>query len=719
MTIVSFGQTVLWSEDFGTPPAGTSANGFDSGNGAWTVTNTGANGADANEWYVSGEECGNAAGACGSVCSGGDASLHLGSPSGVTGDLGASYLAGGGGFFFVETDKRVESPVIDLTGETGMTLNFNYLESFVGAAGYDPLDDATLWYFDGAVWTQLDPLAVTPAGCDPQGTWTAFSIALPASADNNPNVRIGFHWVNLDDNTGADPTFAVDDIEITTPTTGGPTAAFSASSTNICTGDCIDFTDMSTLGPNPNWAWTFTGADAPGTSTAQNPTGICYNTAGTYQVELTVTDDNGNDTETQVGYITVNDCATPTSSFTASSTTICAGDCITFNDNSTGAITTWDWVFNGADTPTANTQDPGSICWSIPGTYDVDLTVGDGTSTNTSTVSITVNSPPNVMATADPGQTICAGEQVTLTGSGAVTYAWDNGVVDGVAFTPAMTTTYTLTGTDANMCTRDFPITITVENCDSIVADFTIPSNNVCVGECITLNDVSSGSIVDWNWDFGGGATPNTSTDQNPTVCFTTPGTFNIQLTITDALGESASTTQSVSVFTSPSVLATLDTVIDLGGTANLIANGSTPGDYSWSPNEAVDCDTCAITSADPWVTTFYVVTLTDVNGCSGQDTVEIYVNFIEGIGVPSAFSPNGDGNNDVLYVKGVGIVALNFSIYNRYGQKVFETFDQNIGWDGTYLGRDENSGVFTWVLEYNMVNNSAGVLKGNTTLIR
>jgi gliding motility-associated-like protein len=132
-----------------------------------------------------------------------------------------------------------------------------------------------------------------------------------------------------------------------------------------------------------------------------------------------------------------------------------------------------------------------------------------------------------------------------------------------------------------------------------------------------------------------------------------------------------------------------------------------------------VACDTCAFTSADPWVTTAYIVTLTDVNGCAGQDTVDIYVNFIEGIGVPSAFSPNADGHNDVLYVKGVGIVALNFSVYNRYGQKVFETLDQNIGWDGTYLGRDENSGVFTWILEYNMVNNSAGILKGNTTLIR
>jgi gliding motility-associated-like protein len=629
LSAFSFAQTVLWSEDFGTPASGTLAAGFDNGNGAWSVTSTGFNGTNPNIWYVSGEECGNAASTCGSVCTGGDASLHLGPPA-LVGDLGAAYAAGGTMGLTVETDLRVESPVIDLSGQSGMTLNFNYLEDIVGQAGFDAGDDATLWYFDGVVWSQLDPLVITPAGCDPQGTWTAFSIALPASADNNANVQIGFHWINNDDNIGTDPSFAVDDIEITT-------AAVTA----------------------------------------------------------------------------------PTSSFTPSATSICVGECLTFVDNSTGTITTWDWTFNGADTPTANTQDPGSICWSTAGTFDVDLQVSDGANVDVSTVSITVNAAPNVAATASPDATICAGDQLTLSGSGAATYAWDNGVTDGVAFTPTVSTTYTVTGTDANMCTRNFSIDIIVENCDSLVADYFIPTNNICVGQCIEISDMSSGNITDWSWNFGGAATPNTSTDQNPTVCFDSPGTFNIQLTLTDNLGANASTTQSVSVFASPSVNAQLDTIIDLGGEAALIANGSVPGTYSWFPSSNVDCDTCSITFASPWVTTTYTVTLSDINGCAATDTVKVYVNFIEGLGVPTAFSPNADGQNDVLYVKGIGITAMNFKIYNRYGEMVFETFEQMIGWDGTFRGKDENSGVFTWVLEYNMVNGNAGILKGNTTLIR
>ena len=116
---------------------------------------------------------------------------------------------------------------------------------------------------------------------------------------------------------------------------------------------------------------------------------------------------------------------------------------------------------------------------------------------------------------------------------------------------------------------------------------------------------------------------------------------------------------------------------------------------------------------------TEFWVTFTDVNGCIATDSVRVFVNFIEGIGVPQAFSPNGDENNDILFVKGYGIDQLNFKVFNRYGQLVFETSDQNIGWDGKFKGRDENPGVFAWVLEYTFITGKSGVTSGNTTLIR
>jgi gliding motility-associated-like protein len=587
-------------------------------------------------------------------------------------------------------------------------------------------------------------------------------------------------------------------------------ADFSANLLTICEGDCINFSDLSTLSTNPTWTWTFTGA-VTASSNIQNPTNICYNTAGTYQVELTVTDDNGADTETKVGYITVNaapnaganaaqnlcnsttldlntlipgadpgtwvettgtpsgqftpgtgvldgtglpatnvytfdytvtgtapcsdatitvtitivDCsAGPTADFVASQTVICEGDCIDFTDQSAfGANPTWAWTFTGAVTTTSNIQDPTNICYNTAGTYQVEVTVTDanGSDTETKVGYITVNPLPVVTASASPNDTVCTGDQVTLTGGGASTYVWDNSVTDGVAFTPTATTSYTVIGTDANGCSRNANIQVVVQSCDTVTSNWSVASNNICNGDCITFTDLSTGTITSWTWIFGGGGTPDTITSNNgasQTVCFNSIGTFTVELIVTGG-GNTSSSTQVISVFDPPTVTATLDTLIDLGGDADLFAVGSTPGSYTWSPPNFVDCDTCATTTASPFLDTDFIVTLTDVNGCTAQDTVYVTVNFIEGIDVPQAFSPNGDGNNDILFVKGLGIEVMTFTIYNRYGQKVFEADDQDIGWDGTFKGRDENSGVFAWMLEYKLVNGTTGILKGNTTLVR
>jgi hypothetical protein len=189
-------------------------------NGAWTVTNTGANGPTPNLWFVSCAENGQAVGGCGAGC-GANATLHLGavgtSDCGClvcpSGDCGAAYDACNGATFcggVPTTDKRAESPTINCTGKVSIILGFKYIENGQGST-----DNATVWYFDGSTWAQIDdpPKVIL---CGGQGTWTARSIALPASADNNPNVKIGFRWVNNADGAGNDPSFAVDDVTLST-----------------------------------------------------------------------------------------------------------------------------------------------------------------------------------------------------------------------------------------------------------------------------------------------------------------------------------------------------------------------------------------------------------------------------------------------------------------------------------------------------------------------
>ena len=235
-------QTVFWTENFGTGcNTGQLASSYSGVNGARAVASTGANGVDGNLWYVSAEENGNGDGNCGTGC-GTNRTLHISSNASVAGDIGAAYEVGcvpgcfvcdvlGPPFCLYSTaNLRAESPVINCSGRTAITLAFNYMEYGDGTN-----DDATLWYYNGASWAQLVNLIKTACcggPCDPgplQGQWTAYSTTLPTSANNNANVKIGFNWTNNDDAVGWDPSFAVDDITLSVATMPVELLSFTAS----------------------------------------------------------------------------------------------------------------------------------------------------------------------------------------------------------------------------------------------------------------------------------------------------------------------------------------------------------------------------------------------------------------------------------------------------------------------------------------------------------
>jgi hypothetical protein len=208
-------NVTFWTEDFGFGcNTGQQANGFFSiaSGGSWTVVSLGTESDTPNQWYISAAENGNDAGECGSGC-GDDPSLHIGSHPDILGDIGAAYFEGLDGFCGLipcgATNRRAESPTINCSGIGNPVVNFNYIE------GGNAIDNATFWYFDGTTWSQLVDLPKTALTCSPQGLWTAYSIALPASSNNNTNVKIGFRWISNDDADATDPSFAVDDIFIT------------------------------------------------------------------------------------------------------------------------------------------------------------------------------------------------------------------------------------------------------------------------------------------------------------------------------------------------------------------------------------------------------------------------------------------------------------------------------------------------------------------------
>ena len=225
-SLIANAQT-FWTEDFGTGcNRGQLVSAYTGPNGAWTTSSTGTNDPYANKFFVGAQAAGSAVGTCITGCTGTiNATLHLSNVSipivGVTADTGASYFSGGLCSFgyCANTNWRAESPVINCTGKSTITIAFDYIEN-----GDATNDDATLWYSadGGTTWSLLNNPAKTAVGsCSTMGTWTAYSFAMPASANNNATVKIGFNWTNNDDGVGTDPSFAVDNITLSTVVTTG------------------------------------------------------------------------------------------------------------------------------------------------------------------------------------------------------------------------------------------------------------------------------------------------------------------------------------------------------------------------------------------------------------------------------------------------------------------------------------------------------------------
>ena len=173
------------------------------------------------------------------------------------------------------------------------------------------------------------------------------------------------------------------------------------------------------------------------------------------------------------------------------------------------------------------------------------------------------------------------------------------------------------------------------------------------------------------------------------------------------------------------SVEAGADDTVNLGGTATLTAV-PTPAEndisYYWTPDYKLSCNTCQITTATPLQTMTYIVYATDTSGCKASDSVTVYVNVQYDLYVPSAFTPNGDGINDYFEIFG-NKSAWNYvdiKIFDRWGEKVFESNDLYFQWDGTYRGQIQQPDVFVYILTVGYIDgHSTGVLKGSITLIR
>jgi gliding motility-associated-like protein len=403
-------------------------------------------------------------------------------------------------------------------------------------------------------------------------------------------------------------------------TVNTPPTANAGSDASICAGQSVSLT--ATGGGTYSWN------NGLGTGASKTVT-----PSGTTTYTVTVTDANGC-TDTDDVTVFVNPLP---SANAGSDQTICVGQSATLT--ATGGVS-YSWS-NGLGSGASKTVSPTGTT-----TYTVTATAANGC-TNTDQVTVNVNTLPTVNAGNDV--TICNGSSISLSASGAATYSWNQGLGAGQSHTvtPAVTTTYTVTGTAANGCVNTDAIIVTVGS--ALVPDAGSPVS-VCAGTGVTLS--GSGGI-NYTWSNAAGTTLGSAQQ----LSLTPASTQYYYLTVTDGLSCSGEDSVLVTVNPLPTANAGADEVICLGESVSITATGGTT--YTW--NTGLGAGASHVVS--PASTTTYTVTATDGNGCTDADDITVTVNPVPTV-LASADATICGGESSTITANG----AVSYSWNNSLG---------------------------------------------------
>jgi len=351
---------------------------------------------------------------------------------------------------------------------------------------------------------------------------------------------------------------------------------------------------------------------------------------------------------------------------------------------------------------------------TVTTTYSVNV-ISAGGCTGSASVTVSVNPLPVI--TVSPAATVCNGSSTQLSASGGVTYSWSpaNGLttpnLPTTTATPTQTTTYIVDVIDANGCTGSNSVTVNVEQPPVANAG---PDADICEGQSVQLN-ASGGTNYIWSpptW-------LNNVSISNPVSQPIASITYTVTTTNGNAICPPASDAMTIIVHPIPTVDAGKDTTVMAGTEVQLHATG-TGSSYQWNPPTGLSCIFCLDPVVSPLNTTSYIVITTDPFGCRSQDTVVINVEDILTLYVPNSFTPsNDDLKNDVFYAYGVGIYTFEFYIFDRWGNKVFETHDPYTGWNGSFKGILVQEDVYVWLAKANSITGKTISRTGTVTVVR
>lgn len=358
------------------------------------------------------------------------------------------------------------------------------------------------------------------------------------------------------------------------------------------------------------------------------------------------------------------------------------------------------------------------------GIYDVTVTDGSNCSVSGN---VTLSNPASLNAEViNKNEITCANAldgavEVSVSGgTPPISFIWNNGVTAPL-LTNLSPGNYSVTVSDVNGCDTSLSISLVAPPLISV--DLLNTDSTSCPGYTdghiqISGNGGTPGAPVPYEYSIDG-------TNFYASEDFINLAAGIYTLRVRDSEGCFLDTTIQIYEPVKPVVsILPQDSAIELGSSLTLVSgvsdyNAADINFYAWSPAFGLNCADCPTAIANPYTKTTYTLTVNYLAGCSVSETVTVYVKDGDDFYAPNAFTPNGDGNNDIFNIYGAGLVKANLKIFNRWGEKIFDSQNQWLGWDGTYKGEAQSPGVYTFYVESIYLNGKVKNKKGTVTLIR
>lgn len=475
-----------------------------------------------------------------------------------------------------------------------------------------------------------------------------------------------------------------------------PTISLTASSPTVCSGSSVM---LSASGDAGSYTW------SPG-GNLSSVSGISVIASPLANQSYTVL---GSNTCTNTAVISISVIPSPTVSASSNQYTVCEGSAVHLTASGANSYS-WGPV-TGANSTS------GAFIIATPGQNTTFTAWGsNGICIGSASVFVETVPSPNIQISASANM-ICSGNSVTIQAEGAQNLVWSpsaglsSNTGSSVIASPLVSTNYTISGSNANGSV----------SCSQLVSYLVLVSPRaeaktsvnaaICAGGKAGIS-ASGGDKYIWSPAEGLSKTnvPNVMANPSVTTIYTVDVSYNGYC--------GTSNTVMVTVYPNPVANAGRDTTFNLDEPMFLSATGS--GTLTWLSGSGILCKDCPETQIQPAINDCYVVEATNVYGCKATDQVCVSLTDLYNIYIPNSFTPfNKDGLNDIFQVYGTGILEMSMSIYDRWGERLFSTENQLVGWDGTFKGANCNLGVYVYSITYKGLDNKVHSKTGHVTITR